>query len=317
MFLLLLYSTAAAASPVVVETTLTHNSISVGDQVVLRITVTHDPQARIEFPDLYDKLNGLELIRRHQLPSRRPSEVTQVSITEYTITGFVPGQYRLPPVLVQYTLPDGTRGSVPADNDLRLEIGRIVSDPDHQALLDIKPPGALPRPAVALLYPAAGGALLLSMAILLALTTRRLMRPMASVPAALLDPIEQARRDLASTATLPLATPGDYVTYYTGISATIRRYLDARFQFDAMASTTKEIRGTMEQRGMDRWQARVVSGLLEQCDSVKWAHYVPDGARAKRALSMALEVIELTCAHDSPLAPALPGTRNGNGTPTL
>ena len=84
--------------------------------------------------------------------------------------------------------------------------------------------------------------------------------------------------------------------YFTGISLTIRTYLDQRFRLDAAASTTAELRRALIERELDPWQARIITGLLEECDSSKWAHYQPDKARAARALTMALEIVDLITA---------------------
>ena len=56
---------------------------------------------------------------------------------------------------------------------------------------------------------------------------------------------------------------------------------------------TLGLRRDMELRGTDRWHARIILGLLDECDSVKWAHYAPDANRAQRALTMAYEIVEL------------------------
>ena len=38
---------------------------------------------------------------------------------------------------------------------------------------------------------------------------------------------------------------------------------------------------------------RVVTGLLEECDSVRWAQYKPNPQRAARLLAIAHEIIDL------------------------
>ena len=59
-------------------------------------------------------------------------------------------------------------------------------------------------------------------------------------------------------------------------------------------------------RGTDRWHARIILGLLDECDSVKWAHYAPDANRAQRALTMAYEIVELVNADVAPTPGATP-----------
>ena len=90
------------------------------------------------------------------------------------------------------------------------------------------------------------------------------------------------------------AQDGDYVAYYTTIANTLREYLTARFGFPAFALTTTEMQEQMVRRGMDRWQARIVGGLLNQCDAVVYARYRPATERADHDLTAAYEIIEMS-----------------------
>ena len=305
LLLLLPPALADAAGPVTVESLLSASTITVGDQVILQIQVTHDPQVKVDFPDLFDRLGNVEVLRRDPPSTAETAEGLQTSTVEYTVTGFVPGQYRLPTIAVQYTHPDGTHGTAETGGQLSLEVVPLVPEPEAVPLRDIKPPTALERPAASLLQPATMAALAGAMAGLgiIALRQRRRSVQPAVLPA---DPATAARSELRDVARLALITPDDYALYYGLISVSVRGYLDARFRFDARSSTTTEIGQTMERRGMDRWQARIVAGLLEECDTVRWAHYRPDPARAGRALTNAFEVISLTSGEQEEVpAPAL------------
>ncbi len=292
---------ATAATPVTIESSLSAQTIRVGDQVSLKVSVSHDPQTRVEFPDLFDKLGSLEVVRRQLVPPTRPAEDTQLSVGDYTITGFIPGRYRLASVLVSYTLPDGSRGTAETGSDLALEVASSVADPEHEPLRDIKPPAALVRPVAAFAQPAAAGALAVAVPALGFIAYRRRARRSLWSVETPLDPAQRVRLELSQAAELPLSTEEEYAEFFSRISAAVRRYLDARLRLDAVASTTREIRRTMERTGTDRWQARIIAGLLEECDSVKWAHYRPDRARAQRSLTVALEIVDLVDPHPDPL----------------
>jgi hypothetical protein len=54
----------------------------------------------------------------------------------------------------------------------------------------------------------------------------------------------------------------------------------------------------MSRRGHDRWQARLVGGLLSQCDAVVYAHYRPAGGRADADLTAAYEIVEMSRPED-------------------
>ncbi len=78
------------------------------------------------------------------------------------------------------------------------------------------------------------------------------------------------------------------------IAAVVRRYLSERIGFNAHALTTEELERRMTANGVDRWQARLVGGLLERCDAAVYAHRFPDPASADHDLTVAYEIVELS-----------------------
>jgi hypothetical protein len=112
--------------------------------------------------------------------------------------------------------------------------------------------------------------------------------PLASPP---LTPEERARQSLDA-----LAAGGhdDPRPYYAGIAFTLRRYLSERFGFPAYAMTRRELQRHMSRSGIDRWPARLMANVLEQCDAVQFAGFRPAGARMDADLTAAYEIVQLT-----------------------
>ncbi len=81
------------------------------------------------------------------------------------------------------------------------------------------------------------------------------------------------------------------VAGYRELGAAVRRVLEEQYRFPARALTTTELRSRMEAEGVDRWQARLVAGLLEECDAVVYAGYRPAPERRRADLSMAAEIL--------------------------
>jgi hypothetical protein len=105
---------------------------------------------------------------------------------------------------------------------------------------------------------------------------------------------EEARQRLDALAVPRTRREADYQQFYGGISLTVREYLAARFGFPAAALTTTELERRMIAEGMDRWQARLVSGLLDRCDDAVYARDYPDPASADHDLTLAYEIVELS-----------------------
>ncbi|HEY7293499.1 MAG TPA: hypothetical protein VH916_00605, partial [Dehalococcoidia bacterium] len=114
-----------------------------------------------------------------------------------------------------------------------------------------------------------------------------------ALPEENLGPEDAARRALDGVGAR-FASDVNFSEYYAGLSTIVREYLTRRFGFPAFALTTAELQGQMVFRGMDRWQARLVTGLLEQCDAVMFAHYEPAPERADADLTAAYEIVEMS-----------------------
>ena len=124
----------------------------------------------------------------------------------------------------------------------------------------------------------------------------RIVRTVASEEAAHVDHSpERIARDALDTLGAE-AGPArlDYPAYYGGLAVTVRTYLAARFGFNAHALSTRELERRMVSHGVDRWQARLVAGLLERCDDAVYAHRYPDFASADHDLTVAYEIVELS-----------------------
>jgi hypothetical protein len=89
-------------------------------------------------------------------------------------------------------------------------------------------------------------------------------------------------------------TAPDYQSYYGGLALVVRDYLQQRFGFNAAALTTTELEARMTAEGIGRWQARLVSGLLDRCDAAVFARRYPDPTSADHDLTVAFEIIELS-----------------------
>jgi len=95
--------------------------------------------------------------------------------------------------------------------------------------------------------------------------------------------------DLGSAEALLAADP---VRAYRTLGTVVRGELARRYGFPAVALTTNELQRRMEAEGVERWEARLVSGLLHECDAVIYAGYRPAPERRLADLTTAREIVE-------------------------
>lgn len=269
-------------------------TVRVGERTQLVVSVLHGPELLISAtePRLVD---GLELIET--LPAQtRATREGMITTFRYVITSFALGELQPGAVRVSWLVEDGSGGSVTTPSPA-LAIRTAVASGDA-ALRPLKPQATIAGATPAWQGRAGGGGLAIALLAALAWSwVRRRRRAQAEdrrLDAPPSGPEERARARLSRLTDGELLAGGDFDAFYGGISVIVRGYLQERFAFRAMAMTTIELQQRMEERGVERWQARLVAGLLDRCDAAVYAHRNPDPASADHDLTVAFEIVELS-----------------------
>ncbi len=223
---------------------------------------------------------------------------------ELQVAAFVPGQIEIPPLRLSFTEPSGAAGELLTPASV-IEIASVLPSSGQIEPRDLKPQanlGSSTSPAPVLISFAvilAALAILVVMRRNLRFAKRRSESLAESFSPEELEPEDQARAIL-DQAGLEFLDAHDYGAYYAAIAQAIRNYLTERYGFPAFALTTGELDHEMQRRGIDRWQTRLVNGLLSQCDTSVYAHYSPALERADADLNSAYEIIEISRPAPSP-----------------
>jgi len=277
--------------------------VTVGDQVRYVITIESDPG--LEFSLVPSSLPAfIEVVGAAEVTSR-PIGGGRVEITmSLLLAAFVPGELEVPPLVLRYFGPEVAGGELrtPAT---QLSVASVLpAEPAIPQPRDLKPQAVIGAPEPGWVIPAlaASAATLAIVVLLLYARTRAVKRRLAYVPAPVIEAElpEDRARGVLDNAAAGFSREGDYVEYYSSIGVTVRRYLTERYGFPAFALTTRELEAEMLKRGLDRWQVRVASGLLEQCDSVVYASYRPAAERADADLTAAYEIVEMSRPEPEP-----------------
>jgi len=285
---------AQQASPLTIEVSLDPPAATLGDRVRLLVRVTHPQDVRVTVgpPRVTPDLALLE----QALPVTAPGGDSGV-VTEFAfmLAAFQTGPISLGALEVSWVRDDGLSGQESVTPPpLVIE---SLAPPLETTLRPLKPqaevggaPAAWQRTEVAV---AAGGAGAVALAGLLALWLRS-RRGAAAHFSADTAAEDAARRALEAIGAEGLLARGAIEEYYGRISLVTREYLERRFAFPATALTTRELQQRMAPAGVERWQARLVHGLMERCDAAVYAHRHPELASADHDLTVALEIVEIT-----------------------
>ena len=294
---LLTSATAHAQEPVVTDLRIDAPRVmTVGDHVTYTIVVEVDAGTDIDLAaaSLPPEVALVDTPEESRVALAEGREEVRI---RFDLAPFVAGEVPVPPLPLRYTMPDGTTGTVETVSSL-IEVTSVLPASGPATPRDLKPqaeigtaPPTWPLPAIAV------AVTLLVLLIMMALVRRRfrkyrVARALRRVPV-YAGPEDQARALLDETAAAYRAT-GDLIAYYTALGNIVRRYLTQRYEFPAFALTTREMEAAMLRLGLDRWQIRVATGLLSQCDAVVYARYRPAEERADADLTAAYEIVEMS-----------------------
>lgn len=269
--------------------TLERTTALVGDQIRMTVRVLAPAGATVELTPGTDSWNGIELVRAERPVPAEQGEKTLWTI-EAVIAGFVPGQTEFAPAVAVVTNTDVQAKVL---QPVRLTVASVLGPDDPLVLRPLAPPVAIPGDESPWLRPmiAVGiGIIALLVLGLMWLLWRLLQRALRGggeplfAPAVAEEPgLDSAERVLDS----------DPVAAYRLMSSVVKSELAKRYGLRATALTTAELRTRLENAGADRWEARLVGGLLEECDAVIYAGYRPAAERRAADLTMAREIVEV------------------------
>jgi len=265
------------------------SSVTIGQQFEVVVQVDAPAGAEVELNLVARGWNFVEVVRVIHLQPLDLGGGTWRHTFNLTLAAFALGDREIVPsvfitqdgVSVERALPAGT-----------LFVASTLPENAPLQLSPIIDPGAVAGAQSLWLVPIAVGSVVLGVAFVTALLvwlTRWWLRRPRVVPTEL--PESAHSPDIGAVEADLLANP---VAAYRAMAALVREALARRYGFPARALTTRELSRRMEAEGVDRWQARLVGGVLEACDAVVYAGYLPAPERRTADLTMALQVLEAT-----------------------
>ncbi|MBX3359012.1 MAG: hypothetical protein KF745_11370 [Phycisphaeraceae bacterium] len=221
---------------------LSDTSPSCTDKLVLTLTAAGAPGSAVLWPDVPSDLGGFTVSGTTDSPPTLArvgdrAELQQVSRRTYVLAPYLPGDYRIPPLKVQFKSPGHDSVSISTDPIsvlVRSEIDPQGDPPDPSVLREVVSlPAESAPPWLWLGVAGAGVAAIAIAAAIASLRNRRRAQPID-----LLGLLTGRLRALdASLQQAPVRPLG----FYIELSAVLREYLSLRFQIPATEMTTQEL----------------------------------------------------------------------------
>lgn len=275
------FFTAVAYAQSTATITTDAQNVTVGDPVMLTVSVTHPEGSVVLFPEL--EANWGDFIVRSQSAPQTVDNGDGTSVTSQQIDArlFAPGDFQTPPLAI--TIAD-TAGNLSetAVPSLPLTVQSVLVEGDTE-LRDIKPQANLPLPAL-WPYLAAG---LAGTAVFAFVLFRRQQK--LAVDNRL--PHEKALDALAVIDKQGYARNGRYKEQYAAVSDTLRTYFETITNVPFTDRTTAEIRYDLAAGPLNLGDAQRLLLLLEDADWVKFAKVTPTAHEAERLTQEARQLV--------------------------
>ena len=265
---------------------LSRSSALIGEHLTMEVRITVPSGATVELTPGTPSWSGVELVG--------VDEVTQVPgadgvlwYIQARVAPFAPGAVDFAPSVAVVQGSEATAVELPA---VPLTAVATLAADAELVLSPLPPPVAIDGAESPLLKPAIAAGGLLGAALLSLVTwflLRRLRSALRRPGPAVEAPVVPVSLDGAEQ-----LLQSDPVGAYRLMSSVVKNELARRYGLRATALTSTELRRRLETEG-DRWEARLVGGLLEECDSVIYAGYRPAAERREADLTMAREIVEV------------------------
>lgn len=255
----------------------------IGDQVNLELSFQLPEDARWANPDLTlpDTLTAIETIRE-SAPSVTTEGGWQKIVKSWIIAPFDTGYVRVPslPVIMERN----GRLDTFMSNDIPFRVEGVV--PDSTGLAPIKDILEEPKTWVDYLWVFAILGILAVIFVAYRLLKARpgeaaveetIVRPAHEVALEKLDMLAEEKR----------WQKGDLKGYYSALTYIFREYLEKRYQFPALESTSEEISMALKKSGLPEADRQEVQDFLLQSDMVKFAKAQPRVEVHPRLLELA------------------------------
>ena len=277
------------------------SDITLADRVTLTVTLASPPGTETTLRDLGEHPGGFTVVNEWEDPETIDSQGRLVAVKHFLLEPYLPGDYRIPAVIVNYSDPAGGKSGQLRCEGLNVHVRSLINDQpgkkdaaDAESADDIReiivpPSGSHLLPVVVLL-----------LILLLVVAGYLLYRRGRAGEQPTLSPREKALQGLAELQKSGLPGRENAAEFLEKLSTVLREYLDGQFGLRAPELTTTELIAQVDESGiLDRTDINALGGFLKQCDMVKFAAAGATGEQAGRALEMVRSFVDRTSAADS------------------
>ncbi len=269
------------------------NSLRVGEQVRVTVSVEHPDGYLLRNIGPADSLEGLEIVGVDSgvsAPGTGGSPFRRI----YTFTAFDSGTYVVPPFVAYYSAPSDTAHRSVSGAPIVLFVGGVDVDTSAE-IRAIKPPLDVPLTFAEILPYLGAVAAVAALSWLVYYILKKRKRGEKFIPGPVPRPADElALEALRSIEAERLWQRGKVKEYHTSLSDVLRTYIERRFAVPAMESTSDEILSSGPVAGLVPEAVSALRDVFTRSDLVKFAKFVPPPEQNERSFAESVSFVELT-----------------------
>lgn len=261
-------------------------SITIGEKVEYRVTVTHDADVQIVSQILPPNTEPFEVKKAQDFSEKQGKEIAEGR--RFTLTAYELGEFILEPVTIQYRVK-GSEPKTLQTNRLFVTVRSVDANKPKTDIRTVKGMMGLKRVWtwlwVLLGLLAAGG-----LGAWWRARCKKLMEEAAKEPD--LSPEDEALLKLSRLYDSNLLRKGKVKEYFLELSEILKRYFEKRFEIAALESTTSEILRDLKRKEIENSLSVKIQTVLETADLVKFAKWNLSPVEIIKTHQMAKALVE-------------------------
>jgi hypothetical protein len=264
---------------------------TVGDIVLCTVEINHKPSIQASVTDLADKISGLKVIDSNTEEPREVDSLIRTTIL-YKLQADTAGSYIIPSLKVKFIDEAGNEDEITTDEIYIKVKSAIGHDEEFTDIIDIKPLAFIKVDYSDTIIIIVGVTALIALIALFIIYRIRRERDEVMV---LIPAHELAFKELDKLKDSSLLSEGNVKAFHFKLSEIFRRYMEARYSFNAFESTTEEILPVLEKRpGVDEVLKGMAKTLLRTTDLVKFTDFILGDNESMMELSRAYKFVQQT-----------------------
>ena len=281
-----------------ISTEVDRAEIYIGDLINYTVTIEYDSTYELIPPPLGANLGSFD-IKDYQSDILTRLEGGRLqSKNIFVVSTFTTGDYVIPPIPVQFNLPDGTRKALLSEGvpiKVLSMLGNVGDSVDIKPLKPPKPHYEFAQDRMQYLFPAIAGFVTLLL-ILLIIFLKFRKKAKAEEPVDLRPAWEIAFEKLALLKQKQLPQEGHFKQFYIELTEIIRVYYERMYDLNVLDMTTEEFLTAFGKLVLPNGLLDKMHGFLSHADLVKFAKLVPQDGRTDEDFEEIHQAIEIVRA---------------------